>query len=205
MIKVEGEKPYKVRKFLKHLRLDNFIGMLFAELIQWFIIIVCSTMLFNHGITNINTAAQAAQALQPFAGSYAKDLFALGVIGIGLMAIPVLAGSASYAISETFGWKEGLYRKLSDAKGFYLIIILATLIGLLMNFVGINPMKALIYTAVFNGVAAVPLIFVIARINSNKKVLGEHTGKKLSRTLVWITFIVMSLAAIALFYTLFAG
>ena len=205
MINVEGKKPYKVRKFLKHLRLDNFIGMLFAELIQWFIIIVCSTMLFNHGITSINTAAQAAQALQPFAGSYAKDLFALGVIGIGLMAIPVLAGSASYAISETFGWKEGLYRKLSDAKGFYLIIILATLIGLLMNFVGINPIKALIYTAVFNGVAAVPLIFVIARINSNKKVLGVHTGKKLSRTLVWVTFIVMSLAAIALFYTLFAG
>jgi NRAMP (natural resistance-associated macrophage protein)-like metal ion transporter len=203
MIESEGEKPVKIKKFLGNMRIDNTIGMLFAEVIQFFIIVVCATLLFGHGITNISTAAQAAQALQPFAGIYAKDLFAVGVIGVGLMAIPVFAGSASYAISETFGWKEGLYRKLSDAKAFYGVIIAATLVGLLMNFIGINPIKALVWTAVFNGIAAVPLIFVIGKINSSKKILGKHTGGWLSRTLVGITFVVMGLAGLALILSTF--
>ena len=202
MIAKEGEKPVRIRRFLRDLRIDNAIGMVFAEVIQWFIIITTATVLFTHGITNIGTAADAAKALEPFAGSYAKDIFAIGVVGIGLLAIPVLAGSASYALSETFGWKEGLYRKLSDAKGFYLVIIAATLIGLAMNFVGINPIRALVFTAVFNGVAAVPLIYIIARINSSKKILGKNTGGILSRSLVWLTFAVMTIAAIAMFYTL---
>jgi len=202
MIVKEGEKPVMIRRFLKHLRIDNAIGMVFAEVIQWFIIITTATVLFSHGSNNIGTAADAAKALEPFAGSYAKDIFAIGVVGIGLLAIPVLAGSASYALSETFGWKEGLYRKLSDAKGFYLVIIVATLIGLAMNFVGINPIKALVFTAVFNGVAAVPLIYIIARINSSKKILDKNRGGILSRSLVWLTFAVMAMAAIAMFYTL---
>jgi Mn2+/Fe2+ NRAMP family transporter len=202
MIAKEGEKPVRIRRFLRDLRIDNAIGMVFAEVIQWFIIITTATVLFTHGITNIGTAADAAKALEPFAGSYAKDIFAIGVVGIGLLAIPVLAGSASYALSETFGWKEGLYRKLSDAKGFYLVIIAATLIGLAMNFVGINPIRALVFTAVFNGVAAVPLIYIIARINSSKKILDKNRGGILSRSLVWLTFAVMAVAAIAMFYTL---
>jgi NRAMP (natural resistance-associated macrophage protein)-like metal ion transporter len=202
MIVKEGQKPVEIRRFLRSLRIDNAIGMVYAEVIQWFIIITTATVLFSHGIKNIGTAADAAKALEPFAGTYAKDIFATGVVGIGLLAIPVLAGSASYALSETFGWQEGLYRKLSDAKGFYAVIIVATLIGLVMNFVGINPIKALVFTAVFNGVAAVPLIFVIARINSSKKILGKNKGGILSRSLVWLTFAVMAIAAIAMFYTL---
>lgn len=202
MIVREGEKPVMIRRFLRHLRIDNAIGMVFAEVIQWFIIVTTATVLFRNGITSIGTAADAAKALEPFAGSYAKDIFAIGVVGIGLLAIPVLAGSASYALSETFGWKEGLYRKLSDAKGFYAVIIVATLIGLAMNFVGINPIRALVFTAVFNGVAAVPLIYIIARINSSKKILDKNRGGILSRSLVWLTFAVMAIAAIAMFYTL---
>src|SRR5664279_734183 len=198
----EGQKPVKTRQFIRNLRIDNAIGMVYAEVIQWFIIITTATVLFSHGIKNIGTAADAAKALEPFAGSYAKDVFAIGVVGIGLLAIPVLAGSASYALSETFGWKEGLYRKLADAKGFYAVIIVATLIGLAMNFTGINPISALVFTAVFNGVAAVPLIYIIARINSSKKILGKNKGGILSRSLVWLTFAVMTIAAIAMFYTL---
>ena len=198
----EGQKPVKTRQFLRNLRIDNAIGMVYAEVIQWFIIITTATVLFSHGIKNIGTAADAAKALEPFAGSYAKDVFAIGVVGIGLLAIPVLAGSASYALSETFGWKEGLYRKLADAKGFYAVIIVATLIGLAMNFAGINPISALVFTAVFNGVAAVPLVYIIARINSSKKILGKNKGGILSRSLVWLTFAVMTIAAIAMFYTL---
>ena len=202
MIVKEGQKPVKIRQFLRNLSIDNATGMVYAEVIQWFIIITTASVLFSHGIKNIGTAADAAKALEPFAGSYAKDVFAIGVVGIGLLAIPVLAGSASYALSETFGWKEGLYRKLSDAKGFYSVIIVATLIGLAMNFAGINPISALVFTAVFNGIAAVPLIYIIARINSSKKILGKNKGGILSRSLVRLTFAVMTIAAIAMFYTL---
>ncbi len=208
MVAQRGGIPRLTKKFLKDLKIDNTAGMLAAELAQWFIIITTATVLFNHGIHNINTAAQAARALQPLvrtfpdSGQLAKDIFAVGVIGLGFLAIPILAGSAAYALSEAFGWKEGLYRKFSKARGFYGVIIIATLIGLGINFLGINPLKALVFTAVFNGVAAVPLVFLIARINSNKKILGEYVGGKLSRMIVWLTFIVMATASIALFYTL---
>lgn len=208
MVAQRGGIPRLTKKFLKDLKIDNTAGMLAAELAQWFIIITTATVLFNHGIHNINTAAQAARALQPLvrtfpdSGQLAKDIFAVGVIGLGFLAIPILAGSAAYALSEAFGWKEGLYRKFSKARGFYGVIIIATLIGLGINFLGINPLKALVFTAVFNGVAAVPLVFLIARINSNKNILGKYVGGKLSRMIVWLTFIVMVTASIALFYTL---
>ncbi len=208
MVAQRGGIPRLTKKFLKDLKIDNTAGMLAAELAQWFIIITTATVLFNHGIHNINTAAQAARALQPLvrtfpdSGQLAKDIFAVGVIGLGFLAIPILAGSAAYALSEAFGWKEGLYRKFSKARGFYGVIIIATLIGLGINFLGINPLKALVFTAVFNGVAAVPLVFLIARINSNKNILGKYVGGKLSRMIVWLTFIVMATASIALFYTL---
>jgi len=209
MVAQKGGIPRLTKKFLRDLRIDNTLGMLAAEIAQWFIIITTATVLFSHGIHNINTAAQAASALQPLvrsfpdSGQLAKDIFALGVIGLGLLAIPVLAGSASYAMSEAFGWKEGLYYKFRKAKAFYVVIILATIVGLMINFLGINPIKALVFTAVFNGVAAVPLIFLIARINSNKQIMGEHSGGLLSRSLVWLTFGVMAAAAVALFFTLF--
>lgn len=203
----EGQ-PQLPRRFLRDLRIDTLVGMVSAELAQWFIIITTATVLFKHGTTTINTAADAAKALQPLvqsfpnSGQVAKDLFAIGIIGLGLLGIPVLAGSAAYALAEAFGWKEGLSRKFRKARGFYGIIILSMMVGLLLNFIGIDPMKALVFTAVFNGIAAVPLLFLIAMINSSQEILGSNQGGILSRTFVWMTFGVMALSAMALLYTL---
>jgi NRAMP (natural resistance-associated macrophage protein)-like metal ion transporter len=208
IINHQGQKPDLKPRFIKNMRLDNAIGMVFSNLIQWFIILVTATVLFKNGVLNINTAADAAKAIEPlvsafpYAGLLAKSLFAIGIIGIALVGIPVLAGSASYALSEAMNWKEGLYRKFNQAKGFYYVIIIATLLGLLINFSGIDPIKALIFTAVFNGLAAVPLIFIIARINRNEKILGQFCGGWLSNIFIWLTFIVMFGSALGLFYTL---
>lgn len=201
-------RPRLPRNFLQRMRIDTTIGMISAELVQWFIIITTGSVLFGHGIKTVNSAADAAKALEPLvrsfpdAGQVARDLFAVGIIGLGLLAIPVLAGSAAYALAEALDWKVGLSRKFAEARGFYGIIILSTGIGLLLNFVGIDPFKALVLTAVINGVTAVPLLFVIARINGNAKILGVNRGGLLSRGFVWLTFAVMALAAAALFYTL---
>jgi NRAMP (natural resistance-associated macrophage protein)-like metal ion transporter len=193
--------------FISDMRLDTTAGMVASEVAQWFIIITTASVLFRHGVTNINTAADAAKALEPLvrsfpnSGQLARNLFAVGIVGLGLLGIPVLAGSAAYALSEAFGWKEGLSRKLSDARGFYGVITVSTLVGLSLNFVGIDAMKALVFTAVFNGVAAVPLLFLIGRINGNAGILGTNRGGPLSRTFVWITFGVMALSGAALLYT----
>ena len=199
-----GGQPQLPRHFIRNMRIDTTIGMICAELVQWFIIITTGSVLFSHGITTINSAADAAKALEPLvrsfpnSGQVARDLFAVGVIGLGLLAIPVLAGSAAFALSEALDWKEGLSRKFGDARGFYGIIIVSTGVGLMLNFVGVDPIKALVFTAVFNGVAAPPLLFLIARINDDDKILGAHRGGVLSRLFVWLTFAVMGLAAIAL-------
>jgi NRAMP (natural resistance-associated macrophage protein)-like metal ion transporter len=202
-------RPRLTENFLRDLRIDNAVGMIVAEVAQWFIIITTATVLFSHGVTDIKTAADAAKALEPLVSSFpasgqiAKIIFAVGIIGLGLLAIPVLAGSAAYALAEALNWREGLYRKFNEARGFYLVIIMSILIGMAMNFVGIDPVKALVFAAVFNGVASVPLLFVIARINSNRNILGEHRGNLLSRGIVWLTFGVMACSAICMFYTLF--
>lgn len=202
------KKPRIGRFFMKNLRLDNFIGMFFSEVATWAIIVTTATVLNAHGVTNIATSADAAKALEPLvrtfpnAGFLAKLLFASGIIGLGLLAVPVLAGSASYAVSEAFSWHEGLSLKLKKAHGFYGVITIATLIGLFINFVGIDPIKALIFTAVINGVVAVPLIFVISLVANNKKIMGEYTSGLLSKTLVWVTFLGMGAAAVAMFITL---
>lgn len=204
----EDGRPLLPRGYLSDIRLDTTVGMVAAELVQWFIIMTTASVLFRHGVTDIHTAADAARALEPLvqsfpdAGLAAKALFAFGVIGLGLLAIPVLAGSAAYALSEALGWKEGLSNKLGDARGFYGIIAVSTLIGLLLNFTGVNPMKALVYTAVFNGIAAVPLLYVVARINDNRAIMGAFRGGPLSRTFVWLTFGIMGLSGAALLYTL---
>ncbi|OIP58100.1 MAG: iron transporter [Candidatus Levybacteria bacterium CG_4_10_14_0_2_um_filter_36_16] len=193
--------------FIKNMRIDNFIGMFASEIAMWSIIVATATILHNNGVTNINSAADAARALEPLvhsfpnAGIIAKAIFATGVIGLGFLAIPILAGSASYALSETLNWREGLFWKFKQAHGFYGIIIAATLIGLLINFIGIDPIKALIYAAVINGIVSVPLIFLIARIAQNKKIMGDYKSGWISKTLVWSTFVGMGLAAIAMFAT----
>lgn len=203
-----GGIPRISRFFIKNLRLDNIIGMFASEVTAWFIIIVAATVLHSSGVTNIATAADAAKALEPLvhnfpnAGFLAKTIFAIGIIGLGLLGIPILAGSASYALSEAFNWHEGLYRKLKEAHGFYGILTIATLIGLLINFIGINPIKALIFTAVINGAVAVPLIFLIARIARNKKIMGDYQSGYLSNALVWTTFVIMATAVLAMFFTI---
>jgi len=196
--------------FVRNMRIDTVTGMVASELAQWFIIMTTATVLFSHGIRNINTAADAARALEPLvssfpnAGQLAKDLFAIGVVGLGLLGIPVLAGSAAYAFAEAMRWREGLSLKLNQARGFYGVIVVSTMIGLGMNFVGIDPFKALVFTAVFNGVAAVPLIFLIGLINRDRKILGRWRGGPLSQTLVWTTFVIMAIAAVAMLVALLA-
>jgi len=203
-----GGLPKLTKPYLKGLRLDNAIGMLFSDVTAWFIIVVGAVVLAKGGVTNINSAADAARALQPLvhgfpdAGYFAKVIFAVGVVGIGLMAVPVLAGSSSYAISETFNWREGLFRKFKQAREFYFVIIIGTLAGLTFNFVGLNPIKALIFAAVFNGIAAVPLIFLILRVSNSRDVMGEHKSGFWSNLGLWSAFIVMLLAAVALIWSL---
>lgn len=202
-----GEKPRINRGYIRNLRLDNFIGMCFSQLGTWSIIIVAATVLHANGITNIDSAASAAKALEPLvdsfpnAGFLAKVIFATGIIGLGLLSIPVLAGSAAYALAEAFSWKEGLYLKLKQAHGFYGVIIFSTLIGLAINFIGINPMKALVYTAVINGLVAVPLIFLIGRVAQNEKIMGQYRSGWLSKSLVFLTFLAMGTAALVMLVT----
>ena len=206
-MKTADGQPNLPRSFIRNLRIDTLVGMVAAELAQWFIIITTATVLFTHGVKTINTAADAAKALEPLvqsfpnSGQVAKDVFAVGVVGLGLLGIPVLAGSAAYALAEAFGWKEGLSKKFKQAKGFYGVIIVSMVIGLLLNFVGIDPFRALVFTAVFNGIAAVPLLYLIARINGSEAILAGQRGGVWSRVFVWATFGVMALSAVALLYT----
>lgn len=199
-----GGAPKLTKSYLKRLRIDTVIGMLFSNVSAWFIIVVGAVVLNQAGITTIETAADAARALEPLvntfpnAGFLAKLIFAIGVIGIGLQSIPVLAGSSAYAVAETFNWREGLYRKFRQSRNFYLVIIFGTLAGLLFNFIGFDPIKALVFTAVFNGIAAVPLIFLILRISGREDIMGEHKSGALSKLGLWTAFVVMSIFAVAL-------
>ncbi len=199
-----GGKPRMSHEYLKRLRIDTFVGMAFSNVIAWFIILVGAVVLNRSGITTITTAADAAKALEPLvygfpnAGYLAKLIFTIGIIGIGLQSIPVLAGSSSYAVAETFNWSEGLYKKFSKARGFYAVIIVGTLLGLLFNFVGFDPIKALVLTGVFNGIAAVPLIFLIAKLSSRKDIMGEFRSGFWSKLGLWLAFLVMGVFGVAL-------
>jgi NRAMP (natural resistance-associated macrophage protein)-like metal ion transporter len=181
---------------------DIAIGMFFSQFIAWTIMITAAGSFYDQGITNIETADQAAQALEPivrtfpYSGYIAKIIFALGIVGTGLLAGPVLAGASAYAISETFGWREGLGKGFRQAKQFYLVIIGSTIIGLLINFIGINPIQALIYAAVINGVVAVPIIFIIMKISNDKRILEDKTNGIFSNVVGWITFVVMGVGAL---------
>ena len=185
------------------MRSDVWSGMFFSNLVMFFIIAACAGTLFLHGTTTITTAADAALALKPFAGNLAFLLFAIGIIGTGMLAIPVLAGSTSYAISESFGWKHGLYRKLKEAYAFYGVIIISVVIGIVLNFVGIDPIKALIYSAVANGIIAPIILIFIVRISSNKAVMGEHKNSKRATVIGWATIALMAVSGIAAIIALF--
>jgi NRAMP (natural resistance-associated macrophage protein)-like metal ion transporter len=199
-----GGVPRLSRAYIRNLRIDTFIGMLFSNVVAWFVIVVAAVVLNQSGTTNISSAADAARALEPlvstfpYAGFLAKLIFAVGIIGIGLQSIPVLAGSSAYAVAETFGWREGLYRKFNQSRNFYLVIICGTLAGLLFNILGFDPIKALLFTADFNGIASVPLLALIAGISGKEAIMGEYKNGVISRVGLWFTFAVMSLFAAAL-------
>lgn len=175
-------------------------GMFVTNIVFYFIILTTGTVLFNAGIHDIETVEEAAQALQPLAGNMAYALFALGVLGTGFLAIPVLAGSLSYMMAEIFGWREGLNRKFHQAKGFYITIIVSLLLGLSINFIGISAIKALIYTAVLYGVTAPVLIAIILHICNNKKIMGAYINGIWSNLFGALTFLLMTAAAILLIY-----
>jgi NRAMP (natural resistance-associated macrophage protein)-like metal ion transporter len=185
---------------IKKMQLDVNFGMLLSNMVMFFIILATGIALFGHGITQIDTIEQAAKALEPVAGKASYFLFAIGVIGTGFLAIPVLSGSLSYIVSETFGWKGNLDKKYYQAKPFYIVIIISLVIGLLINYIGISPVKALIYTAVLYGLTSPILIAIIMHIANNKKIMKEHTNGKLSNILGFLTLLVMTMAAIALIY-----
>ncbi len=189
-------------KDIREMRLDTAVGMFFSNVVMWFIIVTTASTLHLNNILNVNTADQAAQALKPIAGDFAFALFALGIIGTGFLAVPVLAGSASYAIAEALGWKEGLYRKLTQAHGFYGVITVATLIGLLVNFTSIKPFQMLYYTAVLNGVCAPPLMVLIMLIGNNRTIMGKHTNSRLANVAGWVITGAMGAAAVGLLLAL---
>jgi Mn2+/Fe2+ NRAMP family transporter len=172
---------------------------------MWSIILTTTGTLHLNGINDIATADDAAKALEPLvqafpnSGQISKIIFALGIIGTGLLAIPVLAGSSAYAISDGFGWKQGLSKKFRQAKAFYLSIAASTGIGLAITLMNINPISALIYAAIINGVVAVPILFVILKIANNKQILHSRTNGKISNIFGWFTFCLMALSAVILF------
>lgn len=191
--------------FLRDLRLDNFLGMLFSQIAAWCIMAVAGTVLYRNGLTEIQTAADAARALEPLvntfphAGLLAKIVFASGVVGLGLLSVPVLSSAASYAAAEALDWREGLNLKFKNARGFYGVITVATMVGLAINYVGIDPIRALIFTAVINGLVSVPLLFLINRIAGDEKIMGKYKSGLFSRTFLWLAFMIMLLSSLAMF------
>lgn len=190
-------------KEVRDMRVDVWSGMFLSNLVMFAIIAACAGTLGAGGITNIASAAQAAEALRPIAGEEAYLLFALGIIGTGMLAVPVLAGSASYALSESFGWKHGLYRKLRQAYAFYGVIIISTLIGFSINFSGIDSIKALIYSAVANGLVAPVILVLIVLTSSNKKIMGKWSNGTLITYLAWFITALMVIAGIAAIISFF--
>lgn len=205
-----GKKTMSQRKGvskveLKWMRADVGSGMILSNLVAWFIIITTASTLHQKGITQIDSAVKAAQALQPLAGQSAFILFALGIIGTGLLAVPVLAGSAAYAVADTFKMPQGLSLKLHQAPGFYGIIILAMLVGAAINLVGINPISALYYSAIVNGLISPPLMLMIMVIGNNQKIMGIRANSTRANILGWSATAVMTIAAAALMVSFVTG
>lgn len=192
------------KKIIHDMKQDVDFGMSFSGFVMYFIILTTGTVLYKAGIHQIDTVEQAAAALKPLAGNFAYLLFAIGVIGTGLIAIPVLSGSISYIITETFGWEQGLDKKFHEAKAFYIVIAISLMLGLSLNYIGISPVKALIYTAILYGITAPVLIAIILHISNNKKVMGNFTNSRLSNFLGFAALIIMTVAAVALLYLQFA-
>ena len=194
--------PHQAPAQLERMRSGTYLGMAFSNIIAFFIILDTAAVLHAHGVTDIQTGAQAAEALRPLAGELTFLLFSIGIIGTGLIAIPVLAGSSAYALAEALKWPIGLERKLHRAKGFYGILTVATLLGVGLNFIGLNPIKALFWSAVINGVAAVPIMIVMMLMTSNKNITGGLRLPTLQRVIGWIATGVMFVVAASMIATM---
>ncbi len=202
-----GNSPRISKKEMMLMRSDVTIGMALSQLVMWAIITTTAGTLHSHGITDIQTADQAAKALQPLvntfpdAGEISKTIFALGVIGTGLLAIPVMAGASGYALSDAFGWKEGLSKSFTHAKNFYLVIAASTIIGLSINFTNLDPIRALVYSAIINGIVAVPILVTVMKIANDPKILKDKINGRTSNIIGWITVLIMGIAVVILFLT----
>jgi NRAMP (natural resistance-associated macrophage protein)-like metal ion transporter len=196
------EAPKQAPAQLQRIRFDTFMGMTFSNLVAFFIILTAASTLYSHGLRDIQTADQAARALQPFSGQFSTSVFAVGIVGTGLLAVPVLAGSAAYAVSEMFQWKASLEQKPGRAIGFYATIGVATFIGLLLNFIHLNPIKALYLSAVLNGVVAGPVMVFMMLLARNPKVMGEFTLSISLQIMGWLATGVMILASVGMFITI---
>jgi NRAMP (natural resistance-associated macrophage protein)-like metal ion transporter len=188
---------------VRRMRIDVWLGMFFSNLVMFFIILTSGAVLHTAGVTNIKSAADAAEALRPLAGQAAFLLFAIGIVGVGLLAVPVLAGSAAYALAESFHWKEGLYRKLKNAWAFYGVLAAAMLVGFVLDFVGLDPIHALIYAAIANGIVAPIVLYFVVSLSGRKSIMGAFVNSRLVNLLGWTTAIAMAIVAVASIVALF--
>ena len=195
--------PAYAAEHLSRIKLDTYVGMIFSNVIAICIVVATAVTLNEHGITTIQTSAQAAEALRPVAGDFAFAVFALGIVGTGMLAVPVLAGSAAYAVSEAFGWKSGLSHGFHEARGFYLIIIAATVLGTAMGLLAVDPMKALVWSAIVNGVISVPIMVVMLWIGQSKRIMGVLTISRRHRFFGWAATGVMAVAVAFMLVTSF--
>jgi Mn2+/Fe2+ NRAMP family transporter len=190
---------------LKYAFWDTLAGMVFSEVVAYFIILATGATLFVAGKTTIGSATEAAEALKPIAGEAASLLLAVGLIGAGVLAVPILTGAAAYGVAETFGWKSGLDRTVKRAPQFYAVVVAATLVGIAINFFGINPITALVITAIINGLIAPPILVMVMMVSNNRRVMGERTNGWLLNLLGWGTALVMAVASVALITTFVVG
>ena len=188
------------KRIVREMKQDVDFGMLFSNVVMFFLLLTTGSVLFNGGIHQIDTVEQAAQALKPLAGNLAYLLFALGIIGTGLLAIPVLSGSLSYIITETFGWKQGLDKKFHQAKAFYVIVAVSLILGLSLNYIGLSPIKALVYSAILYGLTAPVLIAIILHISNNKKIMGNYTNGIKANILGFMALMLMTAASVTLIF-----
>ncbi|QEC67868.1 divalent metal cation transporter [Panacibacter ginsenosidivorans] len=199
-IKHRKKKLIVNKRVTEEMKRDVDFGMFFSNLVMFFIILTAGTVLFKGGIHQVDTVEQAAESLRPLAGDAAYWLFAVGVIGTGLLAIPVLSGSLSYIFCETFDWEEGLDKKFNEARPFYIIIAISLILGLSLNYIGITPIQALVYSAILYGLTAPVLIAIILHICNNKKIMGDFTNKRTANILGGFTLLLMTTAAVTLIY-----
>ena len=189
------------REHLSRIKLDTVVGMVFSNVIAFCVMLATALTLNQHGITDIQTTRQAAEALRPLAGDFAFTLFALGVIGTGMLAVPVLAASSAYAVADAFRWRSGLDRRLVEARGFFTVVAFGTVLGTLVDFTPLDPIRALVWSAVVNGVIAVPIMAVMMHLGMRRDILGEHTLGARHQRLGWLATLVMAVAVVAMLFT----